>query len=157
MLSGCACILLSQQGCSCSVPFSPHYETCLTLIHSAVTESFYCWVMQVVWAAFSGMLWLQSWETYSHPAVCLAPTMPKPGVTNLPIQVQQVRLLTWQPCSSCATCSALQPKLENHHFCAQASYKAGQVPSKEWLTESLLLAPLMLPKPAGIACQFEFS
>ncbi len=103
--------------------------------------------MQVVWTAFSGMLWLQSWENYSHPAVCLAPTMPIPGVASLPIQVQQLRMLTssWQPCSSCATCSALQPKLESHHFCAQPCYKAEQVASKEWLTESLMLAPLRCP------------
>ncbi len=49
--------------------------------------------MQVVWTAFSGMLWLQSWDNYSHPTVCLAPTMPTPEVACLPIQVHQVRLL----------------------------------------------------------------
>ncbi len=65
--------------------------------------------MQVVWEAFSGMLWLQSWDNYSHPAVCLAPTMPLQGVADLPIQVQQVCLLctaaqTGLPCS-CAQLS----------------------------------------------------
>jgi hypothetical protein len=37
----------------CSVPLSPCCETCLMLIHSAVTKSLHCWVMQVVRTSFS--------------------------------------------------------------------------------------------------------
>ncbi len=71
--------------------------------------------------------------------------MPTHGVAVLPIQRHEVRLLDWQPCSSCATCSALQPKLECRGDVLNVLGNHSRLHRKELLTEGLMLPSLCCP------------
>ena len=134
-----------QQGCSRSVPLSPCCETCLTFIHSAVAESFCCRVMQVVGAAFSGMLWLQSWDNYRHAAGLSSSYHAYTWSSISAYSGTSQILLDWQPCSSSATCSALQPKLECRGAVLNVLGNHSRWHRKELLTEGLMLPSLCCP------------
>ena len=71
--------------------------------------------------------------------------MPTTGIANLCIQVQQVRLLNRQPCSSCTTCSAPQLKLDHRALVLKVlEYQSNYI-------ELVLMAERigLLPLPTG--------
>ena len=81
--------------------------------------------MQVVGAAFSGMLWLQSWDNYSHAA----------GLSS------SCHAYTWSSISA--------------YSGSQCSWKPQQVASKRVADRRLDVAFFVLPKSAGVVRQVE--